>query len=56
MSDFEEYDEFHDELTDFEELLEDKKHLIKTPEMKKFYDRILHDLRWLQMEIEEELD
>jgi len=55
MSDLEEYDELHDELSDFEDLLEDKKHLIKTPEMKKFYNRIIHDLRWLMMEVEEEL-
>ena len=51
-----EYEEFHEELEEIKELLNEKKSLIKTPEMQKFYYRVLHDLKWLQIEVEEELE
>ena len=50
----EEHEEFHNELIEIEETLESRKQLIKTHEMQKFYDRTLHYLRWLQMEVEGE--
>ncbi len=49
----EDYEDFHNDLCEFEDLIESKKHLINTPEMQKFYDRINHDIRWLRMELED---
>lgn len=55
MENKEEYEGFFNELIDIEERIEANKKLINTSDLELFYERALHNLRWLRYEVEEKI-